>query len=300
MATTIARRTILIQSMLLFPAGLASALAQSARGAGSRDVRAGRDRLREVEQKSGGRLGVAVLDADRGVTLVHRPDERFPMCSTFKFLAVATVLARVDRRDDSLDRRISFSKDDLLEYAPITTARVQEGAMTLGELCEAAITVCDNTAANLILATIGGPSGLTAYARSIGDNVTRLDRTEPTLNEATPGDVRDTTTPAAMANNLKQLLLGKALSPALRDTLSAWLVATKTGGARVRAGIPAGWRVGDKTGSGNHGTTNDIAILWPNGRAPILIAAYLTETDTASAVRDGAIADVARIVSATI
>src|SRR6266545_5128719 len=127
MATTIARRTILIQSMLLFPAGLASALAQSARGAGSRDVRAGRDRLREVEQKSGGRLGVAVLDADRGVTLVHRPDERFPMCSTFKFLAVATVLARVDRKDDSLDRRISFSKDDLLEYAPITTARVQEG-----------------------------------------------------------------------------------------------------------------------------------------------------------------------------
>jgi len=285
--------------MLLFPAGLASALAQSARGTSRRDAGTGPERLREIEQKSGGRLGVAILDTASSATLTHRADERFPMCSTFKLLAAAAALARVDRKDDALDRRISFGKDDLLEYAPVTTARVREGAMTLGELCEAAITISDNTAANLILATLGGPAGLTAYARSIGDELTRLDRTEPTLNEAIPGDVRDTTTPAAMLNNLKQLLLGKALSPALRDTLTAWLVANKTGDARVRAGVPAGWRVGDKTGSGNHGTTNDVAIVWPNRRAPILIAAYLTETAVESALRDGAIADVARIVGTT-
>ena len=172
--------------------------------------------------------------------------------------------------------------------------------MRLGELCEAAITVSDNTAANLILATLGGPSGLTAYARALGDQVTRLDRTEPTLNEAIPGEVRDTTAPSAMLNNLRQLLLRKALSPGSRDTLTAWLVASKTGTARLRAGLPAGWRAGDKTGSGNHGTTNDIAIVWPDGRAPILIAAYLTETAAESAAREGVLAEVGRLVGTAI
>jgi beta-lactamase class A len=258
----------------------------------------GADALIDLERKSGGRLGVAMLDTGSGQSLVHRADERFPMCSTFKFFAASAVLARVDRREDSLDRRIPFTKADLLEYAPVTTPRVGEGGMPLGDLCEAAVTMSDNTAANLMLATFGGPKGLTAYARSIGDRVTRLDRNEPTLNEATPGDPRDTTSPAAMLNTMKTLLLGSALTPGSREKLTAWLVANKTGNARLRAGIPAGWRVGDKTGTGNHGATNDIGILFPPNRKPILVAAYLTESNAATAVREGVLADVGRIVAA--
>jgi beta-lactamase class A len=259
----------------------------------------GADRLGELERRSRGRLGVAILETGQGTRLTHRANERFPMCSTFKLLAAAAVLARVDRRQDSLERRIPFTKADLLEYAPVTTPRVGEGAMPLGELCDAAITMSDNTAANLMLATFGGPGGLTSFARSIGDSVTRLDRTEPTLNQATPGDPRDTTSPSAMLNTMKRLLLGDALSPASRERLIAWLVATKTGNARVRAGVPAGWRVGDKTGTGNHGSTNDLAIIFPPGRPPILVAAYLTETNADASNRETILADVGRLASNT-
>ena len=274
------RRTLL-QSLLLY-----------------RIAGAGADALIDLERKSGGRLGVAILDTGSGKALAHRAGERFPMCSTFKFLAAAAVLARVDRKQETLERRIPFTKADLLEYAPVTTPRVGEGTMPLGDLCEAAVTMSDNTAANLLLATFGGPKGLTAYARSIGDRVTRLDRNEPALNEATPGDPRDTTSPTAMLTTMKTLLLGSALTPASREKLTAWLVANKTGNARLRAGIPAGWRVGDKTGTGNHGATNDIGILFPPNRKPILVAAYLTESNTATAVREGVLADVGRIAAA--
>jgi beta-lactamase class A len=252
--------------------------------------------LSELERKSGGRLGVAVIDTGSGSTLFHRADERFPMCSTFKVLAAAAVLARVDRKEERLDRPIPFSKADLLEYAPVTSTRVSEGKMTVGELCDAAVTVSDNTAANLLLATFGGPAGLTAYARSLGDRETRLDRNEPTLNTAMPGDPRDTTTPSAMVADLKTLLLGTVLSPASRDTLTGWLVANKTGDARLRAGLSKGWRVGDKTGTGDRGTTNDVAIVWPPRRAPILIAAYLTETAAPAPMREATLAGVARLL----
>lgn len=253
-------------------------------------------RLKELERTSGGRLGVAALDTGNGKRIEHRAAERFPMCSTFKWLAAAAVLSRVDRGQERLDRRISFSSADLLEYAPVTRARVADGAMTLGELCDAAVTLSDNTAANLMLATFGGPQGLTAYLRSIGDSMTRLDRNEPTLNEAKPGDVRDTTTPAAMVGDLQRLLLGDALAKPSREQLIDWLVACKTGAARVRAGVPAGWRVGDKTGTGDRGTTNDVAIVWPSGRAPLLVAVYLTETSADADRRNEVIANVARAV----
>ena len=281
MSLHLTRRTLL-QSLLFFKIGEAVT-----------------DRLGDLERGSGGRLGVAILDTGSGTSRTHRANERFPMCSTFKLLAAAAVLARVDRKQDSLERRIPFTKADLLEYAPVTTPRVGEGAMPLGDLCDAAITMSDNTAANLMLATFGGPQGLTAYARSIGDRVTRLDRTEPTLNMATPGDPRDTTSPAAMLNTMKRLLLGDALSPASRERLTAWLVATKTGNARVRAGVPAGWRVGDKTGTGNHGSTNDLAIIFPPGRAPILVVAYLTETNADASIRENTLADIGRFASNT-
>jgi len=245
-----------------------------------------------IESRSGGRLGVAVLQAD-GRLEGHALDERFPMCSTFKWLAAAHVLQRVDRGIERLDRRIRFGREVLLPHSPVTEKHVGEG-MTLGELCHATITTSDNAAGNLVLASYGGPQGLTAYARSLGDHVTRLDRWEPELNEATPGDPRDTTTPRAMVQLLRKTLLGDALSPRSRDQLARWLEACETNGQRLRVGLPAGWRMGSKTGGGGRGTTNDVGIFWPPGRPPVLVATYITDTQAPPADRNGAIAAVAR------
>jgi beta-lactamase class A len=170
--------------------------------------------------------------------------------------------------------------------------------MTLAEICAAALDYSDNTAANLLLKELGGPEAVTAFARAIGDPVTRLDRNEPTLNEAAQGDPRDTTTPAAMLANLRTLLLGKKLTPASRDRLTRWMIANKTGDARLRAGFPPDWRIGDKTGSGDHGTANDIAIAWPPRRKPIILAVYLTESTVSPDRQNAAIAEIARAVAA--
>jgi beta-lactamase class A len=256
-------------------------------------------RLAELERETGGRLGVAVLDTGTGRRIAYRAEERFAMCSTFKFLAAAAVLARVDAGRDRLDRRVPYSRNDLLDYAPVTRAHLRAGAMTLGALCGAAIEYSDNTAANLLLATIGGPAGLTRYVRALGDPITRLDRTEPTLNTALPGDPRDTTTPAAMQGLMQRILLGEALTPRSRHQLEVWLAATKTGNARLRAGIPSGWRVGDKTGTGYHGATNDIAIVRPPSRAPILITSYYVDSPAPDRLRDAVLAKVARVLFST-
>ena len=256
--------------------------------------------LSRIEAESGGRLGVAVLDALTGMGAGHRTDERFPMCSTFKPLAAAAVLKRVDAGDERLDRRIAFEVGDIVVNSPITKERVGGAGMSLAELCEAAMTVSDNTAGNLMLVSLGGPQGLTAYARSLGDTVTRLDRIEPDLNEAVPGDPRDTTTPAAMLSNLRALALGSALSPKSRDQLIAWLNGNKTGDTRLRANLPNGWRVGDKTGSGERGTTNDVGLVWPPQRAPIIVAIYLTETAATGERRNATLAAVGRSVAAAL
>ena len=257
-------------------------------------------RLAALERRHGGRLGVAVLDTVGGRRINHRGEERFPMCSTFKWLAAAHVLARVDRGEEGLDRRVVFDRKDLVSYSPVTEKHVKDG-MTLAEICEAAVTLSDNTAGNLLLASFGGPAGLTAFARSIGDTRTRLDRVEPELNEATPGDPRDTTTPAMMLHDLQALLLGDVLSVASRAQLTAWLVANRTGDERLRAGLPADWRAGDKTGTGNHGVTNDVAILWPPGRGPLLVAAYYAGAAGATqAQRNAVLADVGRIVAGLV
>jgi beta-lactamase class A len=254
--------------------------------------------LVKIEAESGGRLGVAALDMLTGARSGHRADERFPICSTFKLLAAGAILARVDAGKDRLDRRVRFQARDLVEYSPITQDRVGGEGMSLAELCEAALTLSDNTAANLLLAALNGPAGLTAFARALGDGVTRLDRIEPDLNEAIPGDPRDTTSPVAMLSNLQSLVLGNALSAGSKDQLIRWLVANKTGDARLRAGLPGGWRVGDKTGSGGSGSTNDIGIAWPPQRAPIIIAVYLTETSKPDAQRNATLAAVGRAVAA--
>jgi beta-lactamase class A len=251
-----------------------------------------------LEQHTGGRLGVFAVDTGTWRHIEHRSFEQFPMCSTFKLLAVAAVLARVDSGTEQLNRPISYGQKDLLEYAPVTRAHVADGSMTVGALCTAAIEQSDNTAGNLLVASLGGRDGFNAFVRSLGDRFTQLDRTEPTLNTALPGDPRDTTTPHAMAKDLQVLLLGTKLSKASRDLLQGWLIACETGTTCIRAGIPATWRAGDKTGSGERGTRNDVAVLWPPNRAPIFVAAYLTgATKLTGDQRSAALADVGRIVT---
>jgi beta-lactamase class A len=253
--------------------------------------------IRQIETDSGGRLGVSVLDTQTGLAYAWRGDERFPMCSTFKFLAAALVLSRVDQGQEQLSRRIAVQASDIVPYSPATQPRVGGLPMTVAELCEATVTLSDNAAANLLLKSFGGPQGLTAYARSLGDKFTRLDRFEPDLNEATPGDPRDTTTPDAMLRAIQKIVLGRALSPASREQITRWLIDNKTGDKKLRAGLPAGWRVGDKTGGGERGTNNDIGVLWPPGRAPVLVTCYLTQSSANLGIRDRAISEVGRVAA---
>lgn len=253
-----------------------------------------------LERSSGGALGVAVFDTRTGARLSYRADRPFPMCSTVKLLVAGAVLARIDRGADRLDRRVRFAETDLEAYSPVTKTRVGGNGMSLEELCAAAVTLSDNTAANLILDAVGGPAGLTAFARLLGDEVTRLDRKEPELSEALPDDPRDTTSPAMMLSNMHALVLGSALAPTSQAKLAGWLVGSKTGAARLRAGMPKDWRVGDKTGSGGYGTANDIGVVWPPGRAPVLVAAYLTGASVSPEERDATIAGVGKAVAAII
>ena len=285
----ISRRALLAASLLAGPA-ISDAWAAPDDG----DMRRA---LADLERRHGGQLGVAVLDTATMNGVAHQGDERFPMCSTFKFLAAAFVLARVDRGQEDLNRRVAYTRDDLVTYSPVTERHVGAG-MTLSELCDAAVTLSDNTAGNLLLDSFGGPAGLTAYARSIGDAVTRLDRRETELNEARPGDPRDTTTPRAMVDLLHKTVLGDALSAPSRAQLTAWLVANKTGDKRLRAGVPKDWRVGDKTGTGENNTTNDVGIIWPPGRAPIIVAAYYVEARASGDERNAVLAEVGRLATA--
>ena len=250
-----------------------------------------------LEARSGGRLGVAALDTSTGHRLAYRADEGFPMCSTFKLLAVAAILHNVDQGNERLDRFVDYGEVDLLDYAPITKANVAKGGMQLGALCAAAVEWSDNTAANLILASLGGPQGVTAYARSLGDNLTRLDRNEPSLNSSIPGDPRDTTSPAAMMTDLKTLLQDTALSQASRDALTNWLMNCQTAAARIPAGLPSGWTSGNKTGTGSNGSTNDVAVINPPNRAPIFVAAYYTGSKASEDDREAVLASVGRIVA---
>jgi beta-lactamase class A len=281
------RRTFLITSTL---ATAGTAFAEPAR------FTALSAKLTQLEKDNGGRLGVTVLDTASGERVVHRADERFAMCSTFKFLLAAAVLAKVDAGKENLTRTLSIPAQITLGSSPLTQLHAGS-TMTIHDLCEAVITRSDNTAANLLLETIGGPAGITTYARSIGDKITRLDRNEMSLNEALPNDPRDTTSPNAMVGNLRTLLLGNRLSAASRELLTNWLIANITGQARIRAKLPANWRVGDKTGSNGENTTNNIAILWPPNHPPVLVAAYITECPGPEEKRNAMLAEIGRLVA---
>lgn len=231
--------------------------------------------LAELEARSGGRLGVTLWHPASGRRLGHRQDERFPMCSTFKFVLCAAVLGRVDTGALSLDKRVPVHAADLVAHSPGTTRHVGKD-MAVRDLCRTTMITSDNAAANLLLRLIGGPPAVTTFLRGHGDEVTRNDRFEPDMNAFAPGDPRDTTSPAAMAGNLQRFVLGDALSAGARQQLADWLIDNETGDQRLRAGIPKGWRVGDKTGSNGKDTTNDIAVLWPAGQGtPWVLASYL-------------------------
>lgn len=268
----------------------ASASSPGANGAG------GEEALAAIEARVGGRMGVFALDTGNGRVVAHRPDERFAMCSTFKWVLAAAILARVDRGELILDDAVKFGESDLLEYAPVTRAHVADGVMTVEELARASVTVSDNTAANLLLAKLGGPAALTRFARGLGDEVTRLDRNEPDLNANEPGDARDTTSPRAMVTLMRRVLVGDALSAASRERLVAWMRACETGKKRLRAGCPERWLVGDKTGSGARAAVNDVAIAVPPDRAPILIASYMSEGHGNAESLGAAHAEVARAI----
>jgi beta-lactamase class A len=256
--------------------------------------------IEAVEKASGGRLGVAVLDTATGERANYHGDERFPMCSTFKLLAAGAVLAKVDGGTERLDRLIRFEAKDVVEYSPVTASRAGGTGMPLREICAAAITYSDNTAGNLLLSTIGGPAGLNRFARSLGDEFTRLDRWETGLNEALPGDPRDTTTPTAMLEDVHGLVFGHALSAASREQLTDWMLGCKTGDAGLRAGVPKGWRIGDKTGSGKRGSTNDVAVLWPPDHAPVIVSVYSTGSAASYDERSATIAKVGKAVAAAV
>ncbi|HEX8078302.1 MAG TPA: class A beta-lactamase [Chthoniobacterales bacterium] len=279
--------TALVLALLVAPLFLAKGATDAAKFA-------------ELEKRTGGHIGVAVFDAAGGKRVEYHAQERFLMCSTFKVLAVAAVLKRVDEKKDKLDRFVPYSEAQLLEYAPVTRAHVKEGGMTLEALCAAAIAQSDNTAANLLLETIGGPKGFTAFARSLGDEFTRLDRMEPELNMATPGDDRDTTTPAAMATTLQRLLASDVLTQESRKRLEDWMVANETGAKMIRASVPADWRVGDKTGRSGKGATNDIAIVRPPAGGPFFLAIYVNAPNESSEGRDNLVAEVAKIALETL
>lgn len=254
--------------------------------------------IAEIEASVGGRVGVFALDTGGGRQLAHRPDERFAMCSTFKWALAAAVLARIDRAELSLDERVPYGRADLLEHAPATREHVAEGSMTIDALARAAVTIRDNTAANLLLARLGGAVGFTQFVRSLGDCVTRLDRDEPTLNANDASDPRDTTSPRAMVGLMRRVLCGDALSPAGRERRLGWLRACETGQNRLRAGLPRSWTVGDKTGSGGRGAVNDVAIAWPPGRAPVLVAVYMSDGEAAFDALCAAHANVGGLVAA--
>jgi beta-lactamase class A len=267
------------------------------------------ERFRWVADHVGGRLGVCAIDTGSGQRIGYRMGQRFAMASTFKWLLAAAVLWNHQADPTVLEsQRIVFRERDLLGHAPAAREAMESSTqslggervagMTLARLCQAAVEVSDNTAANLLLGHIGGPGVLTVFLRASGDDVTRLDRFEPDLNENAPGDERDTTTPEAMAQTMARILAtDEVLVKRSRDLLVGWLRASATGLNRLRGGLPAEWNAGDKTGTGGNGSHNDVAIAFPPGRAPIVIASYISESTVPDGVKATAHTEVARIVA---
>jgi beta-lactamase class A len=263
-------------------------------------------RMIEIQKRHGGRIGVSALtgnstaNAEANGTLSIQSGERFAMCSTFKWVLAAAILQQVDQGKYKVMDPIKYGKKDLLEYAPTTTANVGKGEMTIGDLCAAAVSLSDNTAANLLFPLIGGPAGLTAFVRGLGDTVTRFYRKEPSLNSNIDGDEQDTTTPEAMSNLLRIVFTGSVLKPESLQRLKGWMVATSTGNARIRAGVPKGAVVADKTGSGERNASNDVGVVWLPDKAPVFLSIYTSGGTLDADGRNQVIADITRLVFETL
>jgi beta-lactamase class A len=253
--------------------------------------------LEAYERATGGRIGVYAENLTTGAKVTWRADQRFVMCSTFKASLAALVLARVDRGKVGLEQMIPYGADDLMDYAPAAKQNLAKGAMSVADMCKGAVELSDNTCANLLLARVGGPPALTAFWRSTGDKVSRLDHNEPLLNRSPPGDPHDTTTPAAMVGNLRRLVLGDVLSPASRERLTGWMLNCQTGANRLRAGLPKGWRIGDKTGNNGKDAAGDIAVVWPTSGSRLLICAYTQGGSPTPSQIEAVFADVGRMVA---
>ncbi|WP_159930277.1 MULTISPECIES: class A beta-lactamase [Nocardia] len=295
--STIGRRTLLAAAALLPLAACAREKTPSSAPTVQADER--HDRLIELERKFDARLGVYARATGTGATIAHRADERFAFCSTFKGLAAAAVLQRNPL--SHLDTVVTYTRDDLLKNAAVTPRYVDTG-MTIRQLCDAAVRYSDGTAGNLLLRDLGGPAELTAYARSLGDMVTRMDRIEPAITEATPDDPRDTTSPRAFGEVYDRIVLGDALPVDKRDFLRDLLErnATAAGAQRIRAGVPQGWKVADKTGTGDYGTLNDIAIVWPPDSAPLVVAIMSGKATRDAAYDQALLAEAAAYVVETL
>lgn len=251
------------------------------------------------EERLDARIGVVLRDTSSDWEIAMRADERFPMSSTFKSLLCGAVLASVDSGQESLDRRITYTADDLVTYSPVTEKQLNDG-LTVSELCEATVTLSDNTAGNLLLEAVGGPEGFTTFLRGIGDATTRLDRWETALNEGTAGDPRDTSTPSAILNTLEALLLGDVLKPASAAQLRRWMIEDKVADALIRVHIPDGWVIGDKTGAGGNGSRAIIAFIQPETDALYFAAIYLTESDADFALRNQVVSEIGQAMIAEI
>lgn len=258
------------------------------------------DVVKEVEQRLNARLGLAVHDMETTRRWEYQSNERFPLTSTFKTLACATLLDKVDSEEEKLGRVVTFDETDLVAYSPVTEKYAGTEGMSLAELCSATLSTSDNSAANFILSAIGGPEAVTSFLRSIGDKVTRLDRWEPALNEAAPKDERDTTTANAMIMTLEKLVIGETLSTAARQQLQFWLENNQVGGALFRAGVPNDWVIADRTGAGGHGSRSITAVMWPPGRKAVVAALYITETDASFDDRNAAIAKIGAAIAQAV
>lgn len=258
---------------------------------------AAHERFAQIEASSGGRLGVAAMRTSDGAYVSYRESERFPLCSTFKLMAVALILKRSMAEKGLLEERVRYGDADLVANSPVTKGRAGEG-MTIGELCAAALQHSDNTAANLLLTALGGPEVLNEFARSIGDTWFDLARGEPELNASVPGDMRDTTAPRAMMQDVQKLLLSDdVLETPQREKLKAWMLGNTTGASRIRAAVRStGWAVADKTGSGDYGTANDVAVVYGPSVAYALAIYFTGVTPKETPPQDAIVDEAARIV----
>ncbi len=291
LASAMSRRTLLVAGTATATALLTTAPARASDG-----VTGG---LRALEEQYGARLGVYAHNVRTGETIRHRADTLFPICSLFKTLAAAAVLRDLDRDGEVLARRIHYTAADLLENSDVTREHLATG-MTIAELCDATIRHSDNTAGNLLLRELGGPTAITRFARSLGDPVTRLDRWETELNSAEPWRITDTTSPRAIGRTYARLVLGDALSRPDRALLTHWLLHNQTSSTRLRAGLPSSWAVADKTGGGSYGTNNNVGIAWTEDGTPLVLSLMSRKFDQDATTENKLIADTAHLLAGAL